>query len=517
MDPPAVEISGGGAASSIDSSAMPGAERTPGTVAPAAPTIVPGEYQLVRLDQLAESPHNPRKHFEQAALEELAASIRESGIWEPIVVRPHVSGHGIYEIASGHRRFRAAKLAGLELVPVMVKQLTDAQFHELLTVANLQRENVHPLEEADAYAEMMVLLGWDVPMVARKVSKSESHVYDRLKFRTLAEPVRELFFANRITPAHAVELTRIDSAAQLRAIDPEDGGLWEHENGYTDEEIDLALNDERNPYGGLKLKTVRELRAWIQRKVRFDAKAADPVLFPEVTAAVVQAEEAKLKVIHITHEYSVHPDAKVEGERTYGPQSWKRADGTEDAPTCEHSAKVLGVVVVGFEQGKSFPVCIAKDKCMVHWAAEIKDKAKRAKATAKGGAPAKDNTPREQPWEREQRLRKEEYARFEPVKSAALGAIAVAIKKASVKPGSVIERWTMSALQLTSKDGKRALVPRGKTSDDLLRHFAFCDLEGAAESSYHLATFIKRAKDLGVDVQKMMKSHVKSGKGKSAT
>lgn len=358
---------------------------------------------------------------------------------------------------------------------------------------------------------MMVLLRWDVPMVARKVSKSESHVYDRLKFRSLAEPVRELFFANRITPAHAVELTRIDSAAQLRAIDPEDGGLWEHENGYTDEEIDLALNDERNPYGGLKLKTVRELRAWIQRKVRFDAKAADPVLFPEVTAAVVQAEEAKLKVINITHEYSVHPDAKVEGERTYGPQSWRRADGNDGKPACEYSAKVLGVIVVGPGQGASFPVCIAKDKCTVHWAAEIKDKAKRAKsaekATQSSGASKATAKPKEDSWARQQRLQREAFERFEPVQGIVLEALAAVIKKASVKPGSVIEKMVVTELRIGGAESKKALVPRGKTSDDLLRHYAFLEVEANAQSPFNYDRFKKAAKALGLDVDKAIKTH----------
>lgn len=512
MDPPAVVMSGKGSAPSIDSSALPGTERTPDRLAPATAPVAAGDFQLLRLDQLAESPHNPRKHFDQAALEELAASIRESGIWEAIVVRPHPSGHGVYEIASGHRRFRAAKLAGLERVPAMVRPLTDAQFHELLTVANLQRENVHPLEEADAYAEMMVLLGWDVPMVARKVSKSESHVYDRLKFRSLAPAVRELFFGNRITPAHAVELTRIDSAAQLRAIDPIAGGLWEGEAHRMSEEEYLALEEaeERDPYAGRKLRTVRELRSWIQEKVRFDAAAADPVLFPEVTRAVEEAVEAKLKVVSVTYDHHVHPDAKVDGERTYGPQSWKRADGTEDAPACEFSAKVLGVVVVGLDQGRSFPVCLAKDKCTVHWADEIKAKAKRAKdaekAAQSGGAP-KAAKPKEDPWDRQQRLQREAHARFVPVQGIVLQALAACIKKASVKPGSMIEQMVVDELQIDGAASKKALVPRGKTSDDLLRHYAFVEIQSRAESPFNFDRFKKMAKALGLDVDKAIKSH----------
>lgn len=179
------------------------------------------------LTSIAESPHNPRKHFDAAALDELAASIREKGVLEPVTVRPHPTGHGVYELASGHRRLRAARAAGLTELPALVRPMDDATFIEMLTVANLQREDVHPLEEGDAYAEMITALRYDVATIARKVGKSERYVYDRLKLRTLAPEVRALFFAGRLTPAHAIELSRLDVEAQARAIHPTDGKLWE--------------------------------------------------------------------------------------------------------------------------------------------------------------------------------------------------------------------------------------------------------------------------------------------------
>jgi len=102
-------------------------------------------YQVVPLADLHESKRNPRKHFNAEALAELAASIAAKGVLTPLLVRPNAAG---YEIAAGHRRYRAAKAAGVDQVPAIVREMTDTEFLEILTIENLQREDVHPLEEA---------------------------------------------------------------------------------------------------------------------------------------------------------------------------------------------------------------------------------------------------------------------------------------------------------------------------------------------------------------------------------
>lgn len=473
----------------------------------------PAVFTTLFLDQLAESPHNPRKHFDPVQLAELAASIAASGIWEPITVRPHASGDGVYEIASGHRRFRAAKVAGLVEVPALVREMTDAEFMEVLTVANLQREDVHPLEEADAYAELMLTLAWDVPTIARKMSKGETYVYDRLKFRTLIPEVRALFFVNRITPAHATELSRITAEQQGRAIDPTGDGVWQPE-GFLRDPAQSAfdmVDVTHDPYNGLKLRTVRELRAWIQYHCRFDATAADPILFPDAVQAVAQAAEAEVKVVHITRLHRVHDDAKAEKQRTYGRDAWKRADGQEDPyldayssrgklKTCEHA--VLGVVVAGPGQSDAFPVCIAKDKCKVHWAAEQKAKAATSQKSGADGTPAK--APKEEPWQRAQRLEEEARERFKPAVPAVLEALAAAMKKASLKAGGPVDQLLLRAAQVS--DQAKKLMPRGKTAEDLVRHLAFDVVTASLGWNAHTA-LPKFGKQLGVDVAKIVKAH----------
>ena len=127
-------------------------------------------------------------------------------------------------------------------------------------------------------------------------------------------------------------------------------------------------NDE--PVEKLKPVSVREFADWIDKNVRFDSARVDPMLFPETAAAV----EGKPKVVPITH-LNYIPDEARDG-KTVGPRSWKRADGTAKAKTCEHST--LGFVAVGPHRGDAFEVCIAKEKCAVQWGAEIRERKKRA-------------------------------------------------------------------------------------------------------------------------------------------
>jgi ParB family chromosome partitioning protein len=122
------------------------------TTAPPAET---GRFEIIPIDELAPSPLNPRKHFDKDALTELAGSIAAHGIVTPILVRKTESlRKPYYEIAAGERRHRAAKQAGLDRVPVVIREMDDIVFLETMTIENLQREDLHPLEEADGYREL---------------------------------------------------------------------------------------------------------------------------------------------------------------------------------------------------------------------------------------------------------------------------------------------------------------------------------------------------------------------------
>lgn len=121
---------------------------------PAAPAPVAGEFRELRLKQLVESPMNNRKHYDEKKLAELTESIRKNWILTPLLARPN-GKFADFEIAAGHRRYRAALETGLDLpVPVMVREMSDAEFLEVLTIENLQREDVHPMDEALGYREL---------------------------------------------------------------------------------------------------------------------------------------------------------------------------------------------------------------------------------------------------------------------------------------------------------------------------------------------------------------------------
>ena len=169
----------------------------------------------IPLAALVESPHNPRKRFNEHKLAELTESVRDKGVITPLLVRP-VPGaaEGMYEIAAGHRRYRAASRAGLPAVPAMVQELTEAEFLEILTIENLQREDVHEMEEGEGFAELINRTGYTVGLIAAKLSKSISYIQQRLKLLDLAPALKTEFSGGHFTFSHALQLARLTPEAQ---------------------------------------------------------------------------------------------------------------------------------------------------------------------------------------------------------------------------------------------------------------------------------------------------------------
>jgi ParB/RepB/Spo0J family partition protein len=411
-------------------------------LAPQEPITEEGVYHpRMSIELLKESPLNPRRHFDQAKLHELAASIRKSGILTPLLARPWNGHEDVFELAAGHRRFRASKIAGRTELPVVVREMSDTEFLEVLTIENLQREDVHPLEEAQGFADLIKRAGYDVARIAERVGRSTHYVYDRLRLLQLTPEVQEVFFAGEITAGHAILLARLSSADQARALTtvgavftgeravltPEQEDA-ESRRELKDWEEELDLGDQRKPM------SVRELQGWIDQHVRFDPTAADVVdLFPETHAVVAPAIEEEEKIVKITHEHYIQPEARDEKERTIGPRSWKRADGQLGSTTCERS--VIGVVAVGPGRGEAFRVCIDKKKCGVHWGREMKESARRAKEREKSGGTERSAADREKfeqarlRQEEENRKQAEMRAAFENAKPAIVEAIVAQLKK----------------------------------------------------------------------------------------
>lgn len=182
-----------------------------------------GNYQMVPLTRIRESPLNPRKDY--GDLDGLAASIRGAGkVIQPLLGRPAPDGY--YEICAGHRRKRAAELAGLTEVPMVVEERSDQQFLADLTFENLGRKDLHELEEAAGFRTLMVELGWDVEKIAENLGKqgqagkSASYVYARLKLLNLTEDAQAAFLTgtNGMSAGHAILIARLQPKDQARAL-----------------------------------------------------------------------------------------------------------------------------------------------------------------------------------------------------------------------------------------------------------------------------------------------------------
>lgn len=167
------------------------------------------------ISAMAPHPGQPRRHFDEAALDDLAESIAARGLIQPIVVRPH--GHS-YQIVAGERRWRAAQRARLHEVPVIVRELTDAETMEIALVENIQREDLNAIEEAEAYSRLIGEFGHTQDALARLVHKSRSHVANLLRLLDLPQPVRQMVVEGAIEMGHARALIGAPDAERLARI-----------------------------------------------------------------------------------------------------------------------------------------------------------------------------------------------------------------------------------------------------------------------------------------------------------
>ena len=176
----------------------------------------PATHASIPLAHVYPSPTNPRKHFDAARLADLTESVKKLGVLEPVLVRPYSrpNDRNAFELVAGERRYRAAKAAGLEYIPAISRELSDAETLEIQVVENVQREDLHPLEEADGYHSLLACQHGDghaytVEEIAAKVGKSASYVYQRLKLSALTGKSREAFECGHFGAAHALLLARI--------------------------------------------------------------------------------------------------------------------------------------------------------------------------------------------------------------------------------------------------------------------------------------------------------------------
>ncbi|TMS57906.1 ParB/RepB/Spo0J family partition protein [Imbroritus primus] len=173
-----------------------------------------GAPTVLQLDQMQPGKYQPRTRMDEGALQELAASIRAQGLMQPILVRP-VEGHQRFEIIAGERRFRAARLAGLQAVPVLIKDVADEAAAAMALIENIQREDLNPLEEAQGIARLIREFHFTHEQAAESVGRSRSAVSNLLRLLNLAPPVQTMLMAGDLDMGHARALLAVDGANQI--------------------------------------------------------------------------------------------------------------------------------------------------------------------------------------------------------------------------------------------------------------------------------------------------------------
>lgn len=325
--------------------------------------------ELRSILELVPSPLNPRKHFDKQKLEELAASIASKGIIEPLVVR-RTEEADTFEIVAGERRYRAAKLAAQDLVPVIIRTLTDVEVLELMAIENSQRDDLHPLEEADGYRALMKAdRSYTPEAIAAKIGKSKRYVQQRLALGRLEPAVKTAFFADEIQAGHADLISRLKADDQAAALKACFHTVFSHDDD-KDEDVRVCVS-------------VRELDRWIENNVRIEISADDPqtAFLPELADVVATPEAAT--ILQVASGYLPESLKKQILGTALPSEAYRRVQGKKDR--CPHAQRA--VIVIGDGRGKFLEVCTAKAECKTHWKWEIETAArvaKEKKATTSG-------------------------------------------------------------------------------------------------------------------------------------
>ncbi len=181
-----------------------------------------GDQVELPIDRIKPSPLNPRQNFAPAELEELANSIREKGLVQPLVVRPMEDGIH-YEIVAGERRWRAAQMAGLHRLPTVIRSLTDQEALELAIIENVQRTDLNAIEEATGYLELIGRFGYKQDELSQIIGKSRSHLSNMLRLLKLPEGVQKLVRNGELSPGHARALIGREDAEEVAKMIVEKG------------------------------------------------------------------------------------------------------------------------------------------------------------------------------------------------------------------------------------------------------------------------------------------------------
>ena len=211
----------------------------------------------INLDDLRANPYQPRKVFNDEALKDLSESIKEHGVFQPIIVKKSIKG---YEIIAGERRVRASKLAGLTKIPAIIRNLNDEQMMEIALLENLQRENLSAIEEAIAYKSMIEKLSLTQEELSKKVGKSRSHITNTLGLLRLPKEVQTMVANNQLSMGHARVLSKLEDDEKIIEMAHEivDRKIPVRELEHGTEKVEKKVKIERKPVNN-DYKYVEEL------------------------------------------------------------------------------------------------------------------------------------------------------------------------------------------------------------------------------------------------------------------
>ncbi|MBR4261967.1 MAG: ParB/RepB/Spo0J family partition protein [Bacilli bacterium] len=202
----------------------------------------------IELNELRSNPYQPRKVFDEEKLNELSSSIKEFGVIQPIIVKKSIKG---YEIIAGERRVKAAKLAGLEKIPAIVREFTDTEMMEIALLENLQRENLNAIEEATAYKKLLDTLSLTQEELAEKLGKSRSHITNMIGLLSLPKNVKEKIADGTLSMSHARVLSKIEDENKINEF----VSKIENENLNVRDLEDLSREDDVKKTHTVKRKT----------------------------------------------------------------------------------------------------------------------------------------------------------------------------------------------------------------------------------------------------------------------
>lgn len=240
------------------------------TDSPAASPTKEGGIQEIAVEKIVSNPRQPRQYFNEEELEELAASIREHGVIQPLIVSPN--GDGEYTLVAGERRLKASKQAQLAKVPVVIREVSEQQLLEWALIENIQRADLTPLEEAEAYHQLSEEFGLSHQKIAEQVGKSRVAITNTLRLRKLAVHVKQALVDKVITEGHARALLGLESSqAQEAALQTVQSlGL----NVRQTEQLVNKLNGEKPPAKEKTPKSPEALDIEDRLRTRFETKVA---------------------------------------------------------------------------------------------------------------------------------------------------------------------------------------------------------------------------------------------------